>query len=153
MTPPVISSAPRVKKALLEKIEAEQATTFKGVQIRYAHPGVTIQQEAIYFGKVILHETARAMGRKRREEDYDLEVIVDVAQDGDEAQPAEERCWALVAALEELLRPIPELPSGSEPSGVVTGWVVWSSVEMTPYIEAGQRLAEAVCKIAVKHLK
>lgn len=148
------TSAPKVKKVLLELLEANipNANIAGGVQIRYAHPGADIQQEAIYFNRTISREEAAALGRLRRDEDYEIEVVIDVAQDGDNAQLCEERCWTLVEELENLVRANPG-KSGDAMAGAVDGWVVYHSTEMTPHIEQAARLAEAVCTIAVKNRK
>jgi hypothetical protein len=146
------TSAPRVKKAILEKLEAE--SSLSGVQIAYSDPGATTQQEVIYFDKTTSKELAAALGRKRRDEDYDLELVVGVAQDGDFAQVCEERCWEIVAIVENMVRLNPEMPSTAEPTGTVSGWVVFAGAVLTPYITtSGQRIAATVCTIHVKHRK
>jgi hypothetical protein len=144
------TSAPAVKKALLVLFRGN--SSLKGVQMEYAHPGAAIQQEAIYFHRTVITEQAAALGNLRRDEDYYIELIADVLQDGDDAQTPEERCWALVSTLETLVRENPGKGSDAM-SGIVSGWVVWSGVEMLPAIEPGQRLAEATCRITVKHRK
>lgn len=143
------TSAPAVKAALLALIKTGGLT---GVQITYAHPGGVVQQEYVFFHKTTERETAAALGYRRRDEDYVIELIVGVARDGDNAQTGEERCWAIVAVIENLVRANPG--QGSDVmSAIVSGWVVWGGAEMTPLIESGQRLAEAVCRIEVKNRK
>lgn len=145
------SSAPKVKKALLELLEKElagQAT----VHVTYAHPGAAIQQEAVYFGRTTSHETAKALGARRRDEEYELELVLDVAQDGDNAQVAEERAWEILAIIENAIRANPG-KAGDALAGTVDGWVAYLSTEMTPHILEGQRLAEAVCRIEVYNRK
>lgn len=143
------SSAPAVKAQLLTLLRADSALS--GVQITYSHPGATIQQECVYFNRTVETERPAALGQRRQNEDYYMEVVVDVAQDGDDAQVCEERCWALVAEVENTIR------NNNGPGGalatVVSGWVVFGAVEMTPFIERGQRLAEAVCRVQVVNRK
>lgn len=138
------SSAPKVKKALLELLQAN--AELAGVQISYGHPGAQIQQEAIYFHRTIEQEVAAALGHRRRDEDYTVELVVDVVQDGQDVQAPEERCWALVAVVENIVR---ENAAMAE----VSGWVVFAGAEMGPVYYESQILAEAVCKIHVKHRK
>jgi len=144
-----LTSAPAVKKALLELLEKELAAP---VQVRYAHPGAEIQQESVYFGRTISHEAAAAMGHRRRDENYDLELVIDVAQDGNDPQKAEERCWELVEKIEEVLGTI-NSPSNATLETILNGWIVFAGVEITPHILQGQRLAEAICTISVKNRK
>lgn len=151
MSFPSSSSAPRVKKAILEHLTAEAG--MKGVQVAYAHPGSAIQQEAVYFHRTIENEAPASLGQLRKTEEYSLDLIVDVVQDGDDAQAAEERCWELVAVVEQYVRANPGIPSATEPSGTVNCWVLFAAAEMTPSIEEGQRLAEAVCRINVVNRK
>jgi hypothetical protein len=151
MATPTPSSAPAVKRALITLFKKELESQ-PGVQIAYAHPLSNIQQEAIYFGRTMESEVAAALGQKRRDEDYELELVVDVVQDGDDAEAAEIRCFELVAILELAVRANPGR-SGDAIGDVVNGWVVWKSYEMTPHPEQGQRLAEAVCRIEVKNRK
>jgi len=144
------TSAPAVKAALLTLMRA--TGSLSDVQLEYAHPGATIQQEYVFYHKTSEREKAAALGRKRRDEDYVIELIVGVARDGNDAQAAEERCWAIVSIIENLVRLNPG-QAGDVMEGIVSGWVVWGGAEMTPLIEAGQRLAEAVCRVEVKHRK
>jgi hypothetical protein len=147
------SSAPAAKASLITILTA--ASGMAGVQIEYSHPGASIQQESVFFGRTFLDEVAGALGQQRRNESYALELVVSVAQDGDNAQVCEERCWALVAVVENALRP----PTGATGAvsanlaGAVNLWAVLESVEMTPTIEGGQRIAEAVCMIRCQHRK
>lgn len=145
------TSAPAVKKKLLELIKASSA--FKGVQVRYAHPGDEIQQEAVYYHRTIEAEKAVAFGNKRRDELYFFEVIIDVVVDGPEPETAEGRCYELVSALEEIVRNNPGR-AGDAMAGLVIGYVVFRGTEMTPSVPSpSQYLAEAICKVEVLNRK
>lgn len=146
------TSAPAVKRALLELLRNSPLIGQAQVQVEYAHPGATIQQETVFFHRTVVKEAAAALGHRRRDEDYYVELIVSVLQDGADAQTPEERCWEIVQAAEELVRENPGQGSDAM-SAIVSGWVVWSGAEMTPVIETGGRNAEAVCRITVKHRK
>lgn len=146
------TSAPAVKRVLLELLRNSPLIGQGQVQVEYAHPGAAIQAESIFFHRTVVTETAAALGALRRDEDYYVELVVSVLQDGEDAQTPEERCWALVEAAEELVRKNPG-KAGDAMAGIVSGWVVWSSAEMTPLFEAGARNAEAVCHVTVKHRK
>lgn len=138
------TSAPAVKKELLELLKA--AAALSGVQISYDHPGAEVQQEAIYFRRTISHEEAATLGRKRRDEDYEIEVIVDSVRDDNNPQAGEERCWELVSAVEEVLRANPDMAG-------VSGWTVFTGGEMTPYMKGAGWLHECICTVHVKHRK
>lgn len=147
------STAPAAKAALLTLMQGAGALT--GVQIAYSHPGISIQQECIYFGRTVVDEVARALGQQKRRESYIVEVVVDVVLDGDDAQACEERMWSLVGGIEDLLRP-PLGPGGSVSAnlgGAVNLWAVIEHIEQTPYIEPGQRLSEAVVSVRCQSYK
>jgi hypothetical protein len=147
------STAPVAKANLLALLTAASALT--GVQCEWAHPGTGLQQEAIFFRGVIVDEVAGALGQQRRNESYILETVVSVAQDGDEAQACETRMWALVAAVENVLRP-PLGPGGAVSAnlgGAVNLWAVVERIEQTPYVEQGQRVSEAVMGIRCQSRK
>lgn len=138
------SSAPAAKAALLTLLQADLGS---GVQVEYAHPGPAIQQESIFFNRTTENDTSVALGQRKRDEDYTLEVVVSVARDGNDAQGCEERCWALVGHIETVVRANPSL------SGTVAKFALYDGADMTPYAEGGQRIAEAVCRVAVSHRK
>ena len=129
------SSAPAAKASLLTILAADAG--MNGVQLEYAHPGAAIQQEAVYFEQTRLTETAGALGQQRRDEEYELDLVVSVAYDGDDPQACEERAWALVAIVENVLRP-PTGPGGSVSAnlaGAVNLWAEFAGVEMTPGLD------------------
>lgn len=147
------SSAPAVKAALLTLLQADSGLT--GVQLTYNHPGLSIQQEAAYFQRTIQTEELYSAGQRHQHETYDVELVVDVSQDGDDAQVCEERCWAIVARVELVIRANNGSGGGLStafPAGV-GGAVTMGGVTMTPYINTGARLAEAVCLVHVEAIK
>lgn len=139
------SSAPAAKAALLALLQADAGLS--GVQVEYAHPGAAIQQESIFFNRTTENDSSVALGQRKRDEDYTLEVVVSVARDGNDPQGCEERCWALVAAIEDVVRANPDL------SRTVSKFALYDGADVTPYVEGGQRITEAVCRVAVSHRK
>lgn len=144
------SSAPAIKAELLTLLQASSG--LEDVQIEYSHPGSTIQAESIYFGKTIETEVPGALGNRRQNEDYTIEVIVDCTQGGDDAQTCEERCWAMVAVLENVIRDN-NGPTGALSALLGGGYVLYAGTDMTPYIETAGRLSEAVCQVRVVNRK
>lgn len=146
------STAPSVKASLLTLLRADAALA--GVQMSYADPGAEIQQEALFYGRTIQSEKPATIGQRSQREQYDLEVYIFVAQDGNDPQACEERGWALVARLENVVR------ANNGPQGALSnaltpgaGWVVMGAVEMTPFMHSGQRVVEALCKVHVEAKK
>lgn len=147
------STAPAAKVALLGLLNA--AAGLDGVQVSYTHPGVSVEQESIFFLRTILDEVARSLGQQKRRESYIIEVVVTVARDGDDAQAAEERMWALVTEVENVLRP-PLGPGGAVSAtlgGALNLWAEVEHVEQTPFIEAGQRVSEAIVNVRCRASK
>ncbi len=148
------STAPAAKAALIAMLEADPTVIAGAVQIEYADPGPAIKQEAMWFERTLLEEKAAAIGRQRRTETYILELVVFVVQDGgggDRAKECEERAWALVAVVENLLRP-PTGPAGDASAnlaGAVNLWAEFAGCDMVPGTapKGGQRAAIAECRI------
>lgn len=139
------SSAPVAKRNIMGLLAADGALV--DVQIEYAWPN-TPGQECIAFGKTTLEEVSPTYGNGRKREAYDLELIVEVAQDGDDAQTGEERCWAIVARIEAILSPIETRGrlTFSAADGVNL-WATIAGIEMIPYPLGDQRIAQAVVTI------
>lgn len=146
------STAPSIKAELLTLLRAD--SDLSGVQIDYADPGDAIGQEEVFCGRTIETEKPDALGQRKQRESYDLEIFIYVAMDGNDPQTCEERCWTLVAALENVVR------ANNGPSGALSaalspgaGWVVMGAIEMTPFTHSGQRVAEARCLVHVEAIK
>ena len=145
------STAPAVKAQLLTLLQADAA--LDGVGITYSDPAGEITQEALFFGRTLTGEKPDAMGQRRQREEYDVEVYIYTAQDGNDPQACEERAWALVAELENVVR------AANGPQGALTqqltggGYAYYNGTEMTPFIAGGQRVCEALCKVHVCALK
>lgn len=152
------STAPSVKSALLTLLRADDGLS--GVQIDYADPGAAIADEEIFYGRTIETEKPGAgLGQRRQTETYDIEIYVYVKLDGDDPQTCEERCWTLVAELENVIR------ANNGVNGALSvalkdlagsnaaGWVVMGAIEMTPFTYQGARVAEALCKVHVEARK
>lgn len=143
------STAPSVKAALLTLLEADSGLS--GVGFTYADPGEAISQEALFYGRTIATEKPNSMGRRGQHEAYDVEIYVYVAQDGDDPQTCEQRAWAIVAEIENVVRAnngnTGALSAALTPGA---GWVVYAGTEMTPFTYSGQRVCEALCKVHVE---
>jgi hypothetical protein len=136
----------RCKAALLTLLRADSGLRVCKSSTRT--PAPAIQQESIFFNRTTENDTSVALGQRKRDEDYTLEVVVSVARDGDDAQGCEERCWAIVGHVENVVRANPTLSAHGR-----TKFALYDGADMTPYAEGGQRIAEAVCRVAVSHRK
>lgn len=146
------SSAPGVKAALLTLLQADAGLT--GVGITYAHPGV-VTQEDIFYNRTIATEQPDTIGQRKQREEYDIEVVVTVARDGNDAKAAEDRCWALVARVENVVR-ANNGANGALPAALgtgVAGAITMGGGDMTPYIEGGQRISEWLGRVHVWAIK
>lgn len=146
------STAPSVKAALLTLLRADSGLS--GVQCNYADPGAEIAQESLFYGRTLQTEIPASMGQRAQREHYDIEIFIYVAVDSNDPQTCEERCWALVARLENVVRAnngsTGALSNALNPAA---GWVVMGGIEMTPFQHAGQRVTEALCKVHVEARK
>lgn len=146
------STAPSVKAELLTLLRADSGLS--GVQIEYADPGAEIQQESLFYGRTIQAEKPDTLGQRKQRESYDVELYIYVATDSNDPQTCEERCWALAAVLENVIR-ANNGPQGALSSALTSaaGWVVMGAVEMTPFTHSGQRVCEALCRVHVEAIK
>lgn len=97
------SSIPAFKAALLAALQAR--SNLKGVQVTYGGPWPFPEPEWIWLAGVTGNQAAAAVGNQRREERYQLSILIRVTQTGNEsAQPTTERCFALFNEIEQTLR-------------------------------------------------
>jgi hypothetical protein len=95
------STVPAFKSALLAKLNAR--TNLKNVQVTYGPP-LPPSREWIWLGDVAGEQQTAALGNQRREETYDLSVIIGITREGVDQQATTERAFALMAELENELR-------------------------------------------------
>ena len=97
------STVPTLKSNLKTQLAARGGLS--GVQIAYGPPSVGMEREYIWLGDVEGDQLFAAMAApNQRQEEYDLEVIVDVIREGTDEQSADERCFAIQAEIENQLR-------------------------------------------------
>lgn len=96
------STIPAFKAALLTALQARAALST--VQVTYGAPLPSPADEYVWLADVDGEQEAAALGAQRREEFYELEVIVAVYRAGADQQATTERAFALVGELEEVLR-------------------------------------------------
>lgn len=112
--PVTTSSIPAVKAALVELITAALATAGANggpVQVSYGWPGTVGERELVYAGNVEGRHEPGPMtgGRKRRDETYAVEIVVEVVQPRGTAAAAEDRAFELLTAVEDTLANNPSL--------------------------------------------
>lgn len=109
------STVPVVKAAIKTRLEARSG--LNGVRVDRVHPGDAELTEGIRIGDVHGHHDIAVMnaGRKRRDEQYTVDVFFEAALPGDDGRPAEERAFALLAEAEDEIADDPTL------GGALTG--------------------------------
>jgi hypothetical protein len=139
------STIPAVKAAIVSAIQARPALA--GVQVTWGIPHDAISREWICVGDVIGSQDSAAIGQQRRDESYTVQVIVNVVRPSLEpARDVSERCFVLVAEIEQALRPL-----SAPPLGVAD--LIWALVEKTDLTETfdtDQRTARATVHIACR---
>lgn len=108
-----------VKAALVEGLQALE--DLNGVQVEYGWPGDDlVERERVFCGQArFAHEPASMRaGRVYRNEQGELDVIVDVESVGGSAQDADLRAVAIGAVVEEFVADNPNL--GNDTAGGVT---------------------------------
>lgn len=102
------STVPAVRAALVSLVGAGLA----GVSVTYGRPmDKVLPREAVWVGDVTVDQRVPVMtaGRKRREESYRVEVTVSVLNARGTLQTADERCFTLVDAIENVVADDPTL--------------------------------------------
>lgn len=76
-----------------------------GVQVSYSHPGDAVERETVYLGDATSSQRYATMkaGRRTRDEEFTIDVWIEVTTDGPDARAASERAWVLVGAVEDIL--------------------------------------------------
>jgi len=101
------SSVPAFKARLLSELEARGGLT--NVQITWGIPAGQLQKELILLGDVDGDQVTAAFGQKRRNEDYQLSILISVLRSKGEQRKATERAYALAAEIETELRDDPSV--------------------------------------------
>ena len=102
-----------VKAKLLTLLAAN--STLSSVQVAYGDPGEAMRRESIYLGDIISNAQtpeALASGRRRRIEDYTLDVEVFIQSKAAGQQECEQRALVLANAVETVLADYPTLDDG-----------------------------------------
>ena len=102
-----------VKAQLLTLLQAD--STLSSIQVSYGDPGEAMRRESIYLGDIISDShtpEALASGRRRRIEDFTLNVEVFVQSKASGQQACEQRAIVLANAVEDVLADYPSLDDG-----------------------------------------
>jgi hypothetical protein len=95
------STAPAFKAALLTALTARSGLS--GVTISYGVP-LGAPREFIALTDLSGSQEFAALGALRKDETYVLDVYVSTLREGNQQQQATERCFAMAAEIEEVLR-------------------------------------------------
>lgn len=106
------STVPTFKTALIAALQARSG--LQGVTIAYAWPGPTSTAEMVALGRVEDSVDIPIMkaGRRHRDEDYTLDVVIWCSKPGStplKANDVEARAYEIKAELEDLLAESPQL--------------------------------------------
>ena len=102
-----------VKAQLLTLLKAN--STLSSIQVSYGDPGEAMRRESVYLGDIISNAQtpeAFASGRRRRIEDFTLDVEVFVQSKAVGQQECEQRALVLANAVEDVLADYPTLDNG-----------------------------------------
>ena len=101
------------KAQLLTLLQAN--STLSSIQVAYADPGEAGRRESIFFGDINSNTQtpeSLASGRRRRLEDYTIDIHVFVQSKAAGQQEAEQRALVLANAVEDVLADYPSLDDG-----------------------------------------
>lgn len=134
------TTIPAVKAALYDLLKAELS-----VRVEWARPSEdALPLESVFFAGVKSTQAAEAMGNQRRDETYTFELVVAVHRDGDDPRACELRMWEIVSAIEAVVRANPR------PIPAPLFDVQYAGVEQQPHQAEGQRISDAVIRIAAR---
>lgn len=139
------STIPAVKAALVAAFQARPALS--GVQVTWGVPHDAIAREWICVGDVEGRQDSAAIGQQRRDEEYTVLVVVNVVRPSlESAQATAERCFALVAEVEQALRPLTAPPLGV--ADLI--WAFVTKTDLTETFDTDQRTARATVHVACR---
>lgn len=107
------TTAPTVRAQLITLLAARPGLA--GVLVTPVWQGDAATQEQMYLGKTsadLDFATIRA-GRKKREEDYAVDLVIDVERPDDWGPDSEERAFALAAEVDDLVADDPAIGLGA----------------------------------------
>lgn len=128
------SSAPLVRSTLFALLTTANPGP---IGVTWSHPGAYRVIDNIYLGRVLhARSTIPVMraNRKKREEEYLLEVHFECFTGGDNGADAETRAFALLATLENILANDPQLGLGATEPTLrchLDGWELKTDFDMT----------------------
>src|SRR5262245_23490013 len=104
-----MSSVPAAKAALVSALQANP--DLSDVQVTYGPPFPSPQREFICVTAADGEQEWAAMGfgSETRKEEFDLTVLISVLREGQDAQAADQRCFALFSEVEAQIRFDPTL--------------------------------------------
>ena len=108
------------KRSLLDSLASRPS--LNGVLLAYADPGDKRRREQMFYAEVRVSEqspVALKSGRRKRDEEYELDLIVDCASKAS-PETSEARCMELVAEVEDELADDPTIRG--------TDGVLWATV-------------------------
>lgn len=127
------STVSTVKSQLLTRLQARP--NLAEVQVFYSWPADVQQAEAIYFGEARGEHTYPVLksGRKPRQENYSLDIFIDVAGSGASSRETEERAWALASEVEDTIADDPTLGLTTDVIQAVAfgNWTLQYAVDVT----------------------
>jgi hypothetical protein len=139
----ISSTVPTIKDALVTALKAQAGLA--GIQVERAHPGPEkLDREAVWLGAARGRHVIPVMkaGRKSRDEEYIVEVLLSVVKPGGTLEEAEERAFALLAEVEDVLADDPRLGTTA---------ILWAKAgewgESSGYLDEG---AEADIRLEVE---
>lgn len=103
------TSAPTIRAALIAALQDRLA--MKDVAVTHVWQGQADEQQRVYLGNTsadLAFATIRA-GRKKREEDYTIQLIIDVEDPTDWGPASEARAFELAGDVDDLLAADPAL--------------------------------------------
>ncbi len=101
------------KAQLLTLLQAD--STLSSIQVAYGDPGEAMRRECVHLGDVTSNThtpESLASGRRRRLEDYTLDIEVFVQSKAAGQQECEQRALVLANAVETVLADYPQLDGG-----------------------------------------
>ena len=99
------SSVPTLKGNLLTRLKARSG--FTGVSVTWGLPLNLEEKELVMLLDVEGDQVTAAFGQKRRNEEYQLTILISIMGTRGDQQPASERAYALAAEIENELRDDP----------------------------------------------
>jgi hypothetical protein len=147
--PITTSTIPALKAALVDQLTALTAAgeAMEASTVTWGVPKERPSRDWVLVGQVTTNQDDASIGQQKRDEEYSVEIVVSVIRNfADSQRTTTERAFALVAAIESLVRPLTQPPLGV--ANIL--WIKVNKTDLEEFFDSAEREARVTLMLGVK---